>query len=220
MKKLIALAALLLFPTVSFAALDITSASVSPSTVEPNQNTVLSVTVHRTPNTVTVENDWTSTKIEAFGTSTCWDSPDFTIGEGTDTATTTLTATSTDGTYDVVVKVYRNNGCLNLRDTATTTLTVQTPPPPPAPAPAPAPQPQSSTPPGGRHPVWITTSTGSYWYCPNPLRQENDPFGHCAGKYVTSSTNASGFGFSIEAQIQSLIHQLIDAYAKLNALTK
>lgn len=192
----------------AFAALDITSLTVSPATTTPNSGVVVDVTVSRTPNTVTVENDWLSTKYSLNGSDFCVNNPNnafFTQGSGVATSSATTTAPSTDGSYPLVVNVYRNANCATLRDTATTSLGVVTPPTP-TPTPTPAPEQQRHR--GGDRSRCVEVVKSAAYpdglYCPN--EQARIAYNEMKG---FGSTNTLWQQIQIQIQILKLKIQIL-----------
>jgi hypothetical protein len=62
---------------------------------------------------------------------------------------------------------------------------------------------------GGRHPVMTTSG----WYCPQPLRADNDPMGYCAGKYVNSEKE-----LSLSDRLESIKARLLQILSQLQSM--
>ena len=183
---------MLLVPSLSFAALDITGVSVTPNPSLPSGEVTVGATVNRTG--TGTSNDWMSSRITINGVNFCTETDHalfpadinnpFIGAAATSTDSATTTAPSTDGDYEVNVKVYRESGCSNLQDQATTSLKVLTPAPPTPP--------QKVEPVthhrGGDRARCVETNIGLY--CPNPQARE---------QYI----------INLMAQIIQLLQQLI-----------
>lgn len=200
------LAVMALVPAFASADISFVDFKVNPATTTPSSSVVAELTVDRQPNAVTNLNDWQSYRVSYNGTSTC-QNVNFTVGASVDTATTTITASSTDSVGTVEARIYRNPGCWNERDLATTTLAVVTPPPPPAPAPAPAPQVSHR---GGDRPMYCSATRLSF--CKWPDGTFGDGTWHGVG--APNPSVGGSAAANLELRI-SIIKQLIPLYTKL-----
>lgn len=139
MKKFLISAVLFLSPMIASASVNINAVTTSP--VEPWHTATVNVAVTRTLvgplDPINATNDWASTAYRIDGGAfVCKNTTDFTIGNGTSTASFTFTATSTEGTYSLDVRVYALNACLVQQDSLTGVehkVRVLPPPPPPSP---------------------------------------------------------------------------------------
>lgn len=118
MKKIALGLVLFLAPSFAFASVNITNVEVP--VVEPGQSVSVSVEANRTIDLfdfLGVTNDWRSTSYRVdSGSFVCVNTPDFTSGTGTSSASFSFTATTTEGTYDLDVRLFALNGCLGQID--------------------------------------------------------------------------------------------------------